>query len=113
MINYAVCLGLGHYSSITQLIANTGTSTLRTKCWSILRPLVEYDWHWHLPLLHPDCLLPPFTVLREELRADLLESLVSDAERRVVDLTAAVLSGGGHSGVSSVQQQKVSQLIIP
>ncbi|XP_064611368.1 ankyrin repeat and fibronectin type-III domain-containing protein 1-like isoform X2 [Liolophura sinensis] len=46
------------------------------------------------------------TFLREELRADLLESLVSDAERRVVDLTAAVLSGGGHSGVSSVQQQK-------
>ena len=49
-----------------------------------------------------------FPVQREETRSARLDVLVSEAERRVVDLTAAVLNGSSGSNTVSTNQQKVS-----
>ena len=51
-----------------------------------------------------------FTVQKGEGRSDRLDLLVSEAEKRVVDLTAAVLNSG--NSAMSANQQKVHTLVV-
>lgn len=52
------------------------------------------------------------TVLKEDTRSARLDALVSDAEKRVVDLSAAILNASSGSSSMSNTQQKVCSIIF-
>lgn len=52
------------------------------------------------------------TVLKEDTRSARLDALVSDAEKRVVDLSAAILNASSGSSSMSNTQQKVCSVIF-
>lgn len=52
------------------------------------------------------------TVLKEDMRSARLDALVSDAEKRVVDLSAAILNASSGSSSMSNTQQKVCSIIF-
>jgi hypothetical protein len=51
-----------------------------------------------------------FAVQRSDSRSAKLDELVMDAEKRVVDLSAAILNASASSGSLSTTQQKVCSL---